>query len=98
MRKALSILGRSILRSLMVLGVSGLVIAVLYIPAQWRRPEIQRRVGALRLTPGELQRRINRERRPPPFPVRMRMIANQLLAIVVIAWIGRRVLRLRLNG
>lgn len=96
-----------VLRTLIVMGVAGLIIAAVYFPVRWsdgyekarRMEEARQRVE--RKLPLEYRDRRERERRDLerrlPMPVGVRILANQFVAVAIIAFLGRTVLRLRLK-
>ena len=96
-------ISRTALRTLIVMGVAGLIISTIYFPVRWsgaaekatRLEEVRRKLPPQNREWLERERRL-RERRLP-LQVGVRIIANQFLAIAIIAFIGRSVLHLRLK-
>jgi len=90
-------------RTMILLGAAALVIAVIYIPVRWggvsqaaaRREAVRRE--ALRNMPLEFRERLHERERIPPAAARLRMLTTQFVVIAIVAWIGRRILRLRLK-
>jgi hypothetical protein len=90
-------------RTMILLGAAALVIAVIYIPVRWggvsqaaaRREGVRRE--ALRNMPLEFRERLRERERIQPAPARLRMLTTQFVVIAIAAWIGRRILRLRLK-
>ncbi len=102
MREALFMWGRFATRTMILLGAAALVIAALYLPIRWgssqfaaRREAVRRE--ALRNMPLEFRERLRERERIPPASVRLRMITTQFVVIAIVAWIGRRIFRLRSN-
>lgn len=95
------------LRTLIVMGVAGLIIAAVYFPVRWSggyekaksfedaRQRVEQKLPLEYRERRERERR-DLERRLPPL-VGVRIMANQFLAVAVIAFLGRTVLRLRLK-
>ncbi|HLH32648.1 MAG TPA: hypothetical protein VKY31_15720 [Terriglobia bacterium] len=95
---------RVLVRTLILLGAAGMVIAVLYVPVRlssmsqmFSRREAVRQQQLRNLPPGLRERFTQNRDRVPPLPVRFRIVATQFIAITITAWIGRRVFRLRLK-
>ena len=63
--------------------------------ASARREAVRRE--ALRNMPLEFRERLHERERIPPAAARLRMLTTQFVVIAIVAWIGRRILRLRLK-
>jgi hypothetical protein len=91
------------LRTLIVMGVAGLVITAVYLPVRWSgvAEKAIRLEEARRKLPPQYRERLELERkdreRARPLLVGVRMITNQFVAVAILALIGRTVLRLRLK-